>query len=110
MALTVTAQVRLLTGLPTADLDDAQILDLLELNGDDARLAAADALEQYATTLVDVLSDDITLNQSKRAALFMSRAARLREQAAAEADDGGFVFDVVGGVPSRPELTERERW
>ncbi len=109
MALTVTTQVRLLTGLPTADLDDAQILDLLELNGDDARLAAADALEQYATTLVDVLSDDITLNQSKRAGLLMSRAARLREQAAAEADDG-VVFDVVGGVPSRPELTERERW
>jgi hypothetical protein len=101
------AVVRLLTGLDSSELTDEQILDWLEFAGDEPRLAAAEALEAFATTLLDVASDDITLNGSRRAPILMARAARRRETGAeAEADDG-FYFDVVGGTGCRPELTER---
>jgi len=104
-----TAQVRLLTGLPADELADAQILDWLDFYPD-PRLAAAEALDAYAGTLLDVTSDDITLAGSKRATTLMSRAARLREQVATEAaqaaEDDGFVFDIVDGNTARPELTE----
>jgi hypothetical protein len=102
-------QVRLLTGLPAGELTDADIATLLEVNGDSVKLAAAQALETVAGGLLDVASDDITLSGSKRAAVLMSRAARLREQAAADeaAADDGFYFDTAGGSVCRPELTER---
>lgn len=106
MATTV-EQVRLLTRLTDVELTDVEIDVLLELNDDFVKLAAADALESYASTLTSVTSDDISIDGSKRAAVLMARAARLRDQAQAAADDEGFAFDVVGGVSARPELTER---
>lgn len=102
--------VRLLTGLTNTELPDDVITDWLTENGNNARLAAADALEVFAGSLTDVQSDDITLSGSKRAATLLTRAARLREQAAEADDFDGFVFDVVGGSACRPELTERSRW
>lgn len=105
------AQVRLITGLTTAELGDDDIVTLLELNDGFPRPAAADALETYAGSLITaVQSDDISLDGSKRASVLMARAARLRQQAAADADDGAFAFNVVFDSPGRPELTERDCW
>lgn len=97
-------QVRLYTGLTADDLPEDQILQWLELNDDDPRLAAADALETYAGTLttITVTSDDISLDGAKRATALLNLAARLRDRAGADA----FTFDVVGGEACRPELTE----
>lgn len=100
---TVVETVRLFTGLTDDELTDDDIASLLELNADDARLAAADALETYAGLLEAVQADDISMDGSKRAAVLMARAARLREQA----DEAGFSFDVVFPRSHRPELTER---
>lgn len=107
------AAVRTLTGLLAADIDDSEIDALLEMHGGAVKLAAADALEVVAGQLVTaVSSDDISLDGSKRATVLMARARTLRAQAADEAaaSDDGFFFDVVGGVGSRPELTERGQW
>jgi len=103
-------QLRLLTRLSDDELPDSEAEALLELTGHNVKLAAADALEAVAMTLTSVQSDDISIDGSKRASVLMARAARLREQAAAADEDDGFFFDVVGGVPARPELTERGCW
>lgn len=106
-----TATVRLLTGLTAPELADDQIDQLLDLHDQVVKLAAADALEIRAGQLTTaVSSDDISIDGSKRAAVLMQRAARLREQAAAEDADGSFFFDLAGGTAARPELTERLRW
>lgn len=111
---TTAEQVRLLTGLTVDELGAGDIDTLLELNGDVVKLAAADALEVVAGQLATISaeSDDIKIDGSKRAAVLMARATRLREQAAAElADsDDGFTFDVVDTFTCRPELTERPCW
>lgn len=109
---TTAAQVRLLTGLTVDELPDTDIDTLLELNGDVVKLAAADALETFAGTLATISaeSDDIKVDGSKRATLLMGRAARLREQAATDADDAGFTFDVIPAGTCRPELTPRPCW
>lgn len=100
--------VRLLSRLTPTELPDDEIVALLELNDDFPRLAAADALETYAGTLITaVQSDDISLDGSKQAGVLMARAARLRDQAAAAASDEAFAFDTVFDSPGRPELTER---
>jgi hypothetical protein len=102
------ATVRLIAGLTSTELTDDNIDALLELNDGFVRLAASDALETYAGSLITaVQSDDISLDGSKRASVLMARAARLRQQASAEADDGAFAFDVVFDNQQRPELTER---
>ena len=106
-----TALVRTLTGLDADEITDQQIVDLLEINDDTVKLAAADALERVAGQLEDVESDDIKLTSTRRTAVLMARAARLREQAAADDEDDGFFFDVVPTTPARRgELTERSRW
>lgn len=112
MAATATEQVRLLTRLPVGDLPDGDIANWLALTGDQPRLAAAEALEAFASTLLSVTSDDITLDGSKRASLLMARAKSLRaQQDLADADqDDGFFFDVAYPTSYRPELTERTQW
>lgn len=109
---TLAAQVRATTRLTTTELPDLDIDALLESNGNVVKLAAADALEGFASTLTSVTSDDISIDDSKRATVLMQRAIRLREQAAQEAadSDDGFSFDVVGSGTCRPELTERPCW
>jgi hypothetical protein len=108
---TAAEQVRSITGLSDVELTDDNIAALLELNGDVVKLAAADALEVLAGRLVTaVSSDDISIDGSKRATVLMARAARLREQAQADADDDGFTFDVVPSGTCQPELTERGCW
>jgi hypothetical protein len=99
----------LLTRLTDSDLSDDDIDNWLDLTGDVPRLAAAEALEAFASTLTSVTSDDITLDGSKRAALLMARAKSLRTQqdAADAAEDDGFFFDVAFPTSYRPELTER---
>lgn len=97
-------QVRLLTGLTDTELTDEQIIDLLELNEDSVKLAAADGLEIVAGQLqtISVTSDDISIDGGKRATALLARAQRLRSQA----DADGFAFDVVFDGCSAPELTE----
>jgi hypothetical protein len=112
---TTAEQVRLLTGLTDVELTDDQIDALLELNAPyvgSVKLTAADALEVLAGQLATISaeSDDIKIDGSKRAAVLMARATRLREQALAEADDAGFTFDIVPSGTCRPELTERPCW
>jgi nitrous oxidase accessory protein NosD len=113
VAATPEQQVRTLTGLDATELTDDNIAALLEVNGGIVKLAAAGALEVLAGQLITaVQSDDISLDGSKRAAVLMARAGRLREQAAAEAADGddGFFFDIVTPGTAQPELTERGWW
>ncbi len=109
---TALEQVRAITRLTVADLSDLDVEALLDANGGSVKLASADALETYATTLTSVQSDDISIDGSKRAGVLMTRAARLRQLAAQESadSDDGFFFDVVGGTSTRPELTERGGW
>lgn len=97
-------QVRLLTGLTDTELTDGDIDSFLELSGDDAKLAAAEALEVFASRLqtITVTSDDISIDGSKRAVALLARAARLR----AQSGDDGFTFDVVFDGCAVPELTE----
>ncbi len=106
-----TAAVRILSGLSAVDITDADLDALLDANDGFPRLAAADALEVFASTLTSVTSDDISIDGSKRAAVLMARASRLRAQAAQEAADAddGFYFESAGGASWRPELTERPR-
>lgn len=102
-------QVRLLTRLSDTELTDDDIDNWLDLTGDVPRLAAAEALEAVASSLLSVTSDDITLDGAKRAAQLVARAKSLRaQQAAADADaDGGFFFDIAYPTSYKPELTER---
>lgn len=111
MATDPTAEVRLLTGLTADELADADIDTWLAINGDSTRLAAADALEAFAGTLVDIQSVDLTLTGSRRATTLLARAAQLREQATAMGEGPDeFAFDVVYPTRRRPELTERPAW
>ena len=107
-------QVRLLT----ADVDEANLLltdvaieGLLAMNGQDVRLAAADALDTIATseTLVSkvIRTQDLATNGPSVAADLRARAKALRDQVAdSDAED---LFDVVDTLAPtcRPELTER---
>lgn len=106
------AAVRVLSGLTVGDISDDDLAALLDANDNFPRLAAADALEVFASTLTSVQSDDISIDGSKRASVLMARSARLRAQAAQESadSDDGFYFAVAGGVDTRPELTERGSW
>lgn len=80
------ATVRLLTGLSAAELDDASVDGLLVLTQGAVRLAAAEALETFAGTLVSVSaeSDDIKIDGSKRASALLARASSLRATHAQE--------------------------
>jgi hypothetical protein len=99
--------IRTLTGLDTTALTDQAALDLLNLNDGALRLAAADALEVHASRLESMSSDDVSVDGSKRAAVLLKRADRLRELHEAS-DDGVFFFDGVFDGRGRPELTPRE--
>jgi hypothetical protein len=102
--------VRLLTGLTAGEVSDALVDQWLAFNNGAVRLAAADALEAYASTLGYVASDDVTVDGSKRAAVLLKRAETLRAQHEATDDGAGFFFDVVFDRSCRPELTEPEVW
>ncbi|HEY1180255.1 MAG TPA: hypothetical protein VGF17_29205, partial [Phytomonospora sp.] len=105
------ATARLLTGLTTGEVSDTDLGAFIDLYAGGVRLAAAEALDVFASTLVDVASDDITLSGSRRASVLVARAQQLREQAAADDENDTFGFDVVGGYGCEPpELTERSCW
>lgn len=100
--------VRLLTGLTTGELSDDLIDSWLAFNDQAVRLAAADALDAYASTLTAVSSDDVSVDGTKRAAVLVKRAGQLRAQHEATDDGTGFFFDVVFDPACQPELTEPE--
>ena len=120
--MTAVEDVRLLI----ADLDpdeakrlltDAQLEQLLTLNGDSVRLAAADALEIIATSEAllskKITTQDLSTDGPAVAAALLNRAAVLRKQAAETDDTGGdFAFEIVDAPQTTcpPELTEHARW
>lgn len=106
-------QVRLLI----ADVDennqllpDNVIAGYLTMNGQDVRLAAADALDAIATseTLVSkkIRTQDLATDGPAVAAELRAQARRLRDQVAGE--DAADIFDVVDTIAParrRPEAT-----
>lgn len=104
MSTTMLRQVRLLIADTDPDnliLSDDQLLDLLDLNAEDIRLAAADALDAIATSesLVSkvIRTQDLSTNGPAVAADLRRYADKLRAQVAAAADDA--VFDIVAFEP-----------
>lgn len=95
-------------------LADDQIDGFLELNGQNVRRAAADALDAIADSEVLVSkvirSQDLNTDGAKVADALRAHADRLRKQADELDPEGGdFAFDIIP-VPSRscrPELSER---
>jgi hypothetical protein len=88
--------------------EDAELQVFLDDNGDDTRLAAADALETIASDSVLLLKAvtllDVTTNGPAMATALMARAAGLREQVSAEDEDAGFdVAEMDLGPDSRAE-------
>ena len=99
-------------------LTDDQVRVYLDLNGDNVRRAAADALDAIATSEVLVSrvirTQDLQTDGAKVADSLRKHADRLRQLAAdedeqADAWDG---FDVVDTIPGRhrPEGTEYPVW
>ena len=107
-------RVRLLIADTGTDrvLDDMQLYTYLALNGQNVRLAAAEALESIAVSelLVSkvIRTQDLATDGAKVAAELRALAQRLRDRVAL--DDRYDGFDLVGGVSDcptgeRPELT-----
>lgn len=118
--MTAVEDVRLLIADLDADeskrlLSDDQLTQLLTMNGDSTRLAAADGLEIIATseTLLSkkITTQDLSTDGPAVAKALLDRAAVLRKQAAETDDEGGdFAFEIVDPPRScRPELTEWQR-
>jgi len=89
---------------------DDEIEAFLELEGDSVKRAAAQAIDTNASNEVlasKVLrTQDLSTDGAKVADALRKHADRLREQAAAEDEDGdGFFFGVVEHTTTRPELT-----
>lgn len=96
-------------------LTDEEIEAYLDMNGDDVRYAAADALDMIASdqalTLKVITLMDLRTDGPATARALMERADKLRtladnEEAAAEAEDGG-LLDY--GEMVYDEFTRRER-
>ncbi len=86
---------------PGATFTDEEIKTFLALNGEEVRLAAAQALETIAAdeTLCSkyVKDHDVTVDGPKVAAELRAQAANLRAQHAAAVEDEGFVEIVEFG-------------
>jgi hypothetical protein len=101
-------QVRLLIAdTNEADLiyQDAELSGFLALNGDDVRLAAADALDAMASSEAMVSkvirTQDLSTDGAKVADALRVHATQLREQAGTGAD----LFDIVDTNPPRWPVT-----
>lgn len=114
MSAETVATVRLLiadTDAANQLLDDLQIEDLLTLEGESVKLAAAQALDIIASSeaLVSkvIKSQDLSTDGPKTARALREHAASLRGQAAAADEDGdGFYFGVIDmAAPAGPEHT-----
>lgn len=91
-------------------LTDNQLTSLLKLNGDDERLAAADALETIAVSEVlvskKIRTQDLQTDGPAVSAELRQLAKRLRDQVAGgESYDGFDTADVLAGT-CRPERTD----
>jgi hypothetical protein len=99
--------VRALTGLTADELPDATITGLLDAHDGNVKAAAADALAQTAERLASVVAtDDVRIDDTKRAAAMQTRSQRLSAEAADDADTG-FFFGTTLGERCGAELTER---
>ena len=101
----------------TKYLTDDQVQVYLDINDDNIRRAAADALDAIATSEVLVSkvirTQDLQTDGAKVADALRKHADRLRDQADnADDDDGWFGFDIVDTLPSvrHPDLTEHIVW
>jgi len=111
---TFIGRVRLL--IPDRDITapiftDAELGGFAAIEGDDARLVAAAALETMAAHLLyqvgDYRVEDLQTNASKTAAAYMQRAQALREQSQLEDSKSGATFDWAEMVTD--PFTARER-
>lgn len=91
---------------------DPELEVFLELNDDDVRLAAADAIEslvsQMAMTgrLASVRTDDLQVSEKDTVEWFKARAQKLRDDAAEAAnEDFRVVYPFGIREPCRPEAT-----
>lgn len=89
---------------------DDELEALVTLEGGSVKLAAAQAIDTNATNLVlasrVLRTQDVQTDGAKVADAMRKHADRLREQAAADAEDGdGFFFEVIEPSVTRPELT-----
>lgn len=89
---------------------DVELQAFLDLEGGSVKAAAAQAIDTNATNLVlasrVLRTQDLQTDGAKVADAMRKHADRLREQAAAEGEDGdGFFFEVIEPSASRPELT-----
>lgn len=97
----------------TAVFDDDEINAFLTLEGGNVKRAAAQAIDtnadDQALASKVLKTQDLSTDGAKLADSLRARARALREQAASEDDDAGFVFEVVDvtGLPYGPELTNR---
>lgn len=99
-------QVRLLIADTDPDrmiLEDGEITALLALEGDDPKLAAAQALDTIASSeaLVSkvIRTQDLSTDGAKVAAALREHAARLRQQAEQVTEDADHYFEVVDFDP-----------
>ena len=120
VALLTTVRVLIADPIPTDGdplLSDDALAALLTLNGDDARLAAADALETIAVSEVlvskKIRTQDLTTDGPAVSAELRALAKRLRDAAQAATDladtfDGFDLVDTLGAArPCDPELVPR---
>lgn len=95
---------------------DAEIEAFLELEGDNVKRAAAQAIDTNADN--EALASKVlktttlTTDGAKTADALRKRAAALRAQADTEAEetDDGFFFGIVEPAASSPELTSSPSW
>jgi hypothetical protein len=100
---------------------DAEIVAFLEMYGDNAKLAAARAMETIASSQVLLLkswtSDDLTVNGDKIAESLRKIAAQLRQEALA--DESSEYFNLISmyveadhfyDFEERPYIPKRTWW
>lgn len=93
-------------------VSDARLQALLSVYKDNLQLAGADVFESIAVNEAlmyrYVRTDDLTVDGSKTAEILLKRAARLREQASADAIEDA--FEIVDYVHARPYPEAAARW
>lgn len=93
-------------------VSDARLQALLSVYKDNLQLAGADVFESIAVNEAllyrYVRTDDLVVDGSKTAEILLKRAARLREQASADAIEDA--FEIVDYVHARTYPEAAARW
>lgn len=91
--------------------EDEDITAFLGMEGDSVKKAAALALESAASSeaLISkvIRTQDLTTDGARVSAALLDRAARLREQADNDPEDGGGGLDIIEFVPPHSRYLDR---